>query len=76
MKCLTNTYRSSSHGHTRAWAQAVFRGAESDAVKRLEAYPAEDVEMDLQGTAIPDDESHEEPQTEETKVSEEVPNAV
>ena len=48
----------------------------SDAVKRLEAYPAEDVEMDLAGTAIPDDESHEEPQTEETKVSEEVPNAV
>ena len=75
VKGLTNAYRSSSRGHTRAWAQPVFRGAESDAVKRLEAYPAEDVEMDLAGTAIPD-ESHEEPQPEETKLSEEVPNAV
>ena len=48
----------------------------SDAVKRLEAYPAEDVEMDLAGTAIPDDEFHEEPHLEEAKVPEEIPNAV
>ena len=40
------------HVGTRAWAQAVIRGVESDAVKRVEAHPAEDVEMDLTGTAI------------------------
>ena len=48
-----------------------FREVESDAVKRLEAYPAEDVEMDLAGTAINDDEFHEEPHLEEAKVPEE-----
>ena len=63
VKGLPNAYRSSSCWHTRA-------------VKRLEAYPDEDVEMDLAGTAIHDDEFHEEPQLEETKVSEEVHNAV
>ena len=47
----------------------------SDAIKRLEAYPAEDVEMDLAGTAVPDDQFHEKPQLEEPEVSEEVPNA-
>ena len=31
----------------RAWGQAVIKGGESDAVKSLEAYPAEDVETDL-----------------------------
>ena len=41
-----------------------------------EAYPDEDVEMNLAGTAIPDDEFHKELQLEETNVSEEVHNAV
>ena len=41
LKGLTNAYRSSSRWHTRAWA------VESDAVKRHEACPAEDVEVDL-----------------------------
>ena len=49
---------------------------ERDAVKRLEAYPAEDAEMELPGTAIPDDEFHEEPHLEEAKVPEEIPNGV
>ena len=44
--------------------------------QRLEACRAEDVEMDLAGTAIPDDEFHEEPHLEEAKVPEEIPNAV
>ena len=39
----------------------MFRGVESDAVKRFEVYPTEDVEMELTGTAIPDDENHQEP---------------
>ena len=56
--------------------QAVIRGVESDAVKRPEAYPVEDAKMDLAGTAIPDDEFHEETQLEESKVSEEVTNAI
>ena len=47
-----------------------------DAVKRLEAYPAEDVEKDQTGTAIPNDVFHEEPQLEETKVPEQVPNEI
>ena len=34
----------------------MLRGVESDAVKMFEAHPAEDVEMDLAGTVIPDDE--------------------
>ena len=76
VKRLRIAYRSSSCWHTRAWGQAVTRGAESDAVKRLEAYPAEDVVMDLARTAIPDDEFHEEPHLEEAKVPEEVPIAV
>ena len=54
----------------------MIRGVESEAVQRLEAYPAEDVEMDLTGTAIPDDEFHEEPHLEEAQIPEEVPNAV
>ena len=62
--------------HTRAWAQAVIQEVESDTIKRLEAYPAKDVEMDLTGTDIPDDEFPEEPHVEEAKVPEEVPNAV
>ena len=49
---------------------------ESDVVKRLEAYPAEDVVMELPRTAIPDDEFHEEPHLEEEKVPEEIPNGV
>ena len=76
VKGLTNAHRSSSRWHTRAWGQALIRGVESDVVKRLEAYPAEDVEMELPGTAIPDDEFHEEPQHEEAKVPEEIPNCV
>ena len=48
--------------------QAVIRRVESDVVKRLEAYPTEDVEMDLPGKAIPDDEFHEEPHLEVAKV--------
>ena len=53
----------------------MIQGVESDAAKSFEAYPPEDVEMDLAGTVIPDDEFHEEPQLEESKVLEEVPNA-
>ena len=41
VKVLTNAYRSSSRWHTRAWAKALIRGAESDAAKRLEVYPAQ-----------------------------------
>ena len=54
----------------------MIRGVESDAVKRLEAYPAEDVEMELPGTAIPDDEFQEKPHLDEPKVPEEIPNGV
>ena len=61
---------------TRAWAQAVIRGVESDAVQRLERYPAEDVGMDPTGTGIPDAEFHEEPHLEEAQIPEEVPNAI
>ena len=68
VKGLTNAYRSSSRWHTRAWGQAVTRGVESDVVKRLEAGPAEDVEMELPGTAIPDYEFHEKSHLEEAKV--------
>ena len=49
---------------------------ESDVVRRLEACPTEDVEMELPGTAILDDEFHEEPHLEEAKVPEEIPDAV
>ena len=45
-------------------------------MKRFEAYPAEDVEMDLAGTGVHDDDFHEEPQLEEPRVLKEVPNAV
>ena len=72
---LTNAYRSSSRWHTRAWAQAVSRGVESDTVKRHEAHPAEDVEMDLTGADIPDDEFPEEPHVEEAEVPAEIPDA-
>ena len=75
VKGLTNAYRSSSRWHTRAWAQAVIRGVESDAVKRHEAYPAEHVDMDLTSADIPDD-SPEEPHVEEVRVTKEIPNAV
>ena len=74
VKGLTNAYRSSCRWHTRAWAQAVIRGAESDTIKRHEAYPAEDVVMDLAGADIPDDEFPEEPHVEEAKVPKEMPN--
>ena len=70
VKGLTNAYRSSSRWHTRTWALAVIRREESDAVKRLE------VEMNLAGSAIPDDEFHEQPHLEDAKVLEEIPNAV
>ena len=76
VKGLTNAYRCSSRWHARAWAQAVIRGAESDAVRRHEAYLAEDVEMDLTGADIPDDEFTAEPHVEEAKVPKELPNAV
>ena len=75
-KGLTNAYRSSSRWHTRAWKHAVIRGVENDVVKRLEAYPAEDVEMELPGTAIPGDVFHEEPHLEEAKVPDEIHNGV
>ena len=48
---------------------------ESDTVRRHEAYPAEDVEMDLTGADIPDDEFAEEPHVEEAEVPAEIPNA-
>ena len=35
VKRPTNAYRTSSRWHTRAWAQAVIRGVETDVVKRL-----------------------------------------
>ena len=54
----------------------MIRGAESDAVKRQEAYPAENVDVDLIGTALPDGEFCEEPHLEEAQVPEEVPNGV
>ena len=69
-ECISE-FVSLAHG-----TQAVIRGVESDAVKRPEAFPAEDAKMDLAGTAIPDDEFHEETQLEESKVSEEVTNAI
>ena len=75
-KGLTNTYRSSSRWHTRAWAHAVLRGVESDGVIRYEAYPAEDVEMAVAVTVLSDDEFHEEPQLEEQRVLEEVPKSL
>ena len=75
VKGLTDAHRSCCVG-TRAWAQALIHGIESDAVTRSEAYPAEDVEMDMSGTAVPDDEFHEEPKLDEPKVLEEFTNAV
>ena len=54
----------------------MIRGVESDVVKRLEAYPAEDVEMEFAGTPTTDDEFHEKPHLEEENVPEEIPNAV
>ena len=44
--------------------------------KRSEAYPAEDVEMNVTGADIPDDEFPEEPHVEEVRVPKEIPNAV
>ena len=41
-----------SLAHTRLGTRAVIRGVESDTVKKHEAYPAEDVEMDLTGAGI------------------------
>ena len=61
VKGLTNAYWSSSRWHTRAWAQAVIRGVESDAVQRRGACPAEDVQVDVTGAHTPDDEFPEEP---------------
>ena len=54
----------------------MIRGVKSDAIRRHEAYPAEDVEMDLTGADIPDDEFLEEPHVEEARVLKEIPNAV
>ena len=54
----------------------MIREVESDAATRLEAYPVENVEMDLAVMVIPDDEFHEEPHHEEAKVPEEIPKAV
>ena len=76
VKGLTNTYRGPSRWHTRAWAQTVIRGVASDAVRRHEAFPAEDVEMDRSSADMPDDEIPEEPHVEEAKAPEEKPNAV
>ena len=73
---LTKGHRSSSRWHTRAWAHAVIRGVESDAVRRHEAYPSFDLEKDLTGADIPDDEFPEEPHVEEAKVPEKIYNAV
>ena len=75
-KEFAHASRSSSRWRTRAWAQALVRGAESDAARRFEAYPGEDAEMGLAGTAVPDDEFHEEPQPQQPGVLEEVPIAV
>ena len=75
-KEIAHASRSSSRWRTRAWAQAVVRGVESDAVRRFEAYPGEDAEMGVAGTVVPDDEFHEEPQLQEPGVLEEVPIAV
>ena len=76
VKGLTNAYRRSSRWHTRAWAQAVIRGVESDADKRFEAYPSEDVETDLTGAESLDDDFPEELHVEEVRFPEEIPNAV
>ena len=50
----------------------MIQGGESDVVKRL----AENVEMDLTGADIPDDEFPVEPHDEEVRVPQEMPNAV
>ena len=54
----------------------MIRGVESNAVKRHEAYPAEDVEMDLTSADVPDDEFLEEPHVEEVRLPTEITNAV
>ena len=53
----------------------MIRGLESDGVKRHEACPVEEVEMDLNSADIPDDEYPEVPHVEELRVPEEIPNA-
>ena len=45
----------------------MIRVVESDTLKLVEAYAAEDVGMYLAGTAVSDGEFHEEPQLEEPK---------
>ena len=62
--------------HTRPWAQAAIQGVESDAIRRHEEYPAEDVEMDLTSADTPDHEFTGEPYVEEAKVPEAIPNSV
>ena len=74
VKGLTNAYRSSSRWHTRAWEQSSDQG--SGERQRLEAFEPKMWKWILQGTAIPDDEFHEEPHLEEAKVPEEIPNVV
>ena len=76
VKGLTNAHRSSSRWRTHAWPRAVIRGVESDAVKRHEAYPAQDVEIYLTGADIPDDEFPQEPHVKDVRVPKEIPNAV
>ena len=52
------------------------RGVERDAIRRYEAYLAEDVEMDLTGADILDDEFPQEPHVVEARVPVEIPSAV
>ena len=75
VKSLTNRYPSSSHWHTRVWAQALIRGIEKDASPRFEGFPAEDVDVSepllvTPGTLrhLPDDEFQTEPVTEEALI--------
>ena len=64
-----------SLAHTRLGTSGDPRSGERCSQK-AEACPAEDVEMDLTGTDIPDDEFPEERQVEEVRVPKEIPNAV
>ena len=73
VKGLTNADRSSSRWPRRAWAQAVIGGVENDPIRRHEAHPAEDVEMDLSSADVPDDEFPEERHVEEVRVPKRYP---
>ena len=55
------------HRENGSFEVLCLQGVESDAVRWHEAYPAEDVELDLISTAMPDDEFPEEPHIKEAQ---------